>query len=85
MAKAKTKFDPKDWRNWRNYPGESLTSVVGQCETYVHQLLSRKTLPDESEVNDLEDQIDDWMGAIDAGGVTPKTTVAEFLKDHPDQ
>ena len=84
MAKAKTKFDPKDWRNWRNYPGESLTAIVGKCETYIHQLLSSKTPPDASEVNDLEDQIDAWVEAIDADGLTDETTVAEFLEDHPE-
>lgn len=84
MAKAKTKFDAKDWRSWRNHSGESLTSIVGKCETHVHQLLSSKTPPDEAEVNDLEDQIDAWMEAIDAGGITARTTVAEFLKDHPE-
>ena len=85
MAKAKARFDPKDWRNWRNYSGESLTGIVGKCETYIHQLLSSKTAPDAAEVNDLEDQIDAWMEAIDAREITDKTTVAEFLKNHSDE
>lgn len=83
-AKGKAKFDAKDWRNWRNYPGESLTSIVGKCETYIHQLLSGKGSPDPSEINDLEDQVDAWVEAIDADGITERTTVAEFLAEHPE-
>ncbi|AMV21506.1 hypothetical protein [Planctomyces sp. SH-PL14] len=85
MAKSKTKFDPKDWRNWRDYPQESLTAIVGKCETHIHQLLSGKTEPNESEVNDLEDQIDAWMEAIDTDGITAKMTVAEFLESRAEE